>query len=209
MKTNPKKIILVGASGTIGRAVKATLSEAGHELITANRSSGDFRVEIDKPASVVALYRQVHEKHGAFDAVAVAAGEVAFKPLAELSPADWHFSLTSKFLGQVSLVREALPYIREGGSFTLISGILSREPIRLGAAASAVNRAIEGFAMAAATELPKGLRINVVSPTVLEESLSVYGDYFAGFEPVSGRAVGEAYLKAICGAFTGQTLPLG
>ena len=206
MTTKSKKVLLVGASGTIGLAVEKALREAGHEVITAGRGSGAFRVDFTAPASVASLYKQVLELHGPLDAVAVAAGEVAFKPFPELSHADFLSSLQSKFLGQVSLVREGLAYLTEGGSFTLVSGILAREPIAGGAAASAVNRALEGFAMAAARELPKRLRINVVSPTVLEESLPVYGAFFEGFAPVSGRAVGQAYLKAISGVMTGQTL---
>lgn len=197
-----KKIILVGASGTIGKAVEAKLRAAGHEVVPVGRSAGALRVSIEDPASVAALFLAT----GPVDAVAVAAGEVAFKPLANLSAEDFLFSLRSKFLGQVNLVQAAVPVIRDGGSFTLISGVTAREPIRDGVAAAAVSRAIEGFVMAAAAELPRGIRINVISPTVLEESMEAYRDYFAGHKPVSGAEVGDAYLKAITGRMNGQTL---
>jgi NAD(P)-dependent dehydrogenase (short-subunit alcohol dehydrogenase family) len=199
------KIVLIGANGTIGREVQRKLREAGHEVVPVGRSSGELRVNLEDRASVAALFRDL----GAFDAVAVAGGEVAFKPLASLTTEDLVFSFRSKGIGQIHVVQEALPYIRDGGSFTLISGVTGREPIRDGAAAAAVSRAVEGFAMAAASELPRGLRVNVISPTVLAESMPAYGAYFAGHEPVSGEKVANAYLKAIEGRMNGDTIAVG
>jgi NAD(P)-dependent dehydrogenase (short-subunit alcohol dehydrogenase family) len=197
-----KKIVLVGASGTIGSAVERVLKQAGHEVIPVGSSSGKFQVRMEDRASCAALFKAV----GSIDALAVAAGHVAFKPLFSLSADDWQKSLGGKFLGQVNLALEALSVLRDGGSITLITGITSRESIKDGVAAAAVSRAVEGFVMAAAADLPRGIRINVISPTVLEESMADYADYFAGFEPVSGERVGNAYLKAITGRMTGQTL---
>ncbi len=151
------KIILVGANGTIGERVQEALAGAGREIVKVGRKSGDFRVEIENRESVRKLYQAV----GAFDAVAIAAGEIAFAPLSELTAEKWQFSLGSKLMGQINLVQEAIPFINEKGSFTLISGVLNDEPIFAGVAASAVSGALEGFVRAAAIELPKGLRINV------------------------------------------------
>ena len=165
------KIILIGANGTIGELVQKALAGAGHEIVKVGRKSGDFQVEIENRESVRKLYQAV----GSFDAVAIAAGEVAFAPLSELTAEKWQFSLGSKLMGQISLVQEAIPFINEKGSFTLVSGVLNDEPIFAGVAASTVSGALEGFVRAAAIELPKGLRINVVSPTILEESEAQFG----------------------------------
>ena len=94
--------------------------------------------------------------------------------------------------------------LRDGGSITLISGILSAEPIRNGANATEVNAAIEGFVADAAIELPRGLRINAVSPTVLTESLEGYGPFFPGFESVPAARVALAYQRSVEGAQTGR-----
>jgi len=196
------KTVVIGANGTIGSLVVERLERAGHEVISVGRSSGALRVNVEDSASVEALFRAV----GTFDALAVAAGEVAFKPFAELREADWAFSFGSKLLGQVRLATAALPHLRDGGSITLISGVTSREPIRGGVAAAAVSRAVEGFAMAVAPELPRGIRINVISPTVLDESMEAYASSFPGHESVPGARVANSYLKAIAGGFTGQTL---
>src|SRR6267142_569792 len=194
------KILLIGANVTIGELVQKSLAGAGHEIVKVGRKSGAFRVEIENRESVGKLYQAV----GSFDAVAIAAGEVAFAPLSELTAEKWQFSLGSKLLGQINMVEEAIPFINERGSFTLISGVLNDEPIFAGVAASTVSGALEGFVRAAAIELPKRLRINVVSPTILRESEARLGPFFPGMIPVEGWKVGQAYKRAILGAQTGR-----
>ena len=165
------KIILIGANGKIGELVQKALAGAGHEIVKVGRKSGDFQVEIENRESVRKLYQAV----GSFDAVAIAAGEIAFAPLSELTAEKWQFSLGSKLMGQINLVQEAIPFIKEKGSFTLISGVLNEEPIFAGVAGSTVSGALEGFVRAAAIELPKGLRINVVNPDDPKRIRSSYG----------------------------------
>src|ERR1700694_5722492 len=173
-------IILIGPNGKIGELVQKALAGAGHEIVKVGRKSGDFQVEIENRESVRKLYQAV----GSFDAVAIAAGEVAFAPLSELTAEKWQFSLGSKLMGQISLVQEAIPFINERGSFTLVSGILNDDPIFAGVAASTVSGALEGFVRATAIELPKGLRINAVNPTILKESEGQMGSFFPGVIPV-------------------------
>src|SRR5216684_4403939 len=160
------KIVLIGANGKIGELVQTAMAGAGLEIVKVGRKSGDFQVDIENRESIRHLYQVV----GSFDAVAVAAGEVVFAPLSQLTAENWQFSLGSKLMGQISLVQEAIPFINERGSFTLVSGVLNEEPIFAGVAGATVSGALEGFVRAAAVELPKGLRINVVNPTILKES---------------------------------------
>jgi NAD(P)-dependent dehydrogenase (short-subunit alcohol dehydrogenase family) len=192
------RILIVGAGGTIGKAVAAALSQR-HEIITGGRSSGEVRVDIANAASV----REMYARAGSLDAVACAAGNVHFGPLDAMTPAEFDIGLRDKLMGQVNLVLGGRSVVVPGGSFTLIGGVLSHDPIRLGASASMVNGALESFVRAAAIELPVH-RINLVSPTLLEESIDAYGPYFRGFEAVPARRVALAYSKSIEGAQTGQ-----
>src|ERR1700730_3139681 len=194
------KIVLIGANGKIGELVLTAMAGAGHEIVKVGRKSGDFQVDIESRESIRQLYQVV----GSFDAVAVAAGEVVFAPLSQLTAENWQFSLGSKLMGQISLVQEGIPFIKENGSFTLVSGVLNDEPIFAGVAASTVSGALEGFVRATAIELPKGLRINVVNPTILEESVPSMGSFFHGVIPVEGWKVAQAYKRAILGAQTGR-----
>lgn len=197
------RICVVGASGTLGKAVVAALADR-HEVIEASRS-GAHRVDLLDPASVTALYDEV----GPLDAVACTAGKTPFAPLADLTREQFVAGLTDKVLGQVELVRQGASRLSDGGSFTLIGGVLGDEPILKGTVASTVNGALNAFAMAAATELPRGLRINVVSPTVFEESWESYGPFFPGHRPVSVVEAARAYVKAIEGRLTGKVLRVG
>jgi len=198
------RILLVGASGTLGKAVAAELG-ARHEIVTAGRSSGDVRIDIADPASIVAGIRAA----GPIDAVACASGAVNFRPLSMIEPASindsvYGLGLASKLMGQVNLALAARETLRDGGSITLITGVLTQDPIVAGSSATMVNAAVEGFVRAAAIELPRGLRINAVSPTVLTESMATYGPFFRGFQPVPAARAALAYSRSIEGAQTGQ-----
>jgi NAD(P)-dependent dehydrogenase (short-subunit alcohol dehydrogenase family) len=193
-----KKVLVVGATGTVGEAVADTLAQM-HEVVRSSRSEGE-RADMSDPASVRALFERV----GPVDAVVCCAGAVPFKPVTELTAEDFRAGLEDKVLGQVNLVTEGLAHVRDGGSFTLISGVLAREPIATGVAASLVNGAVESFVMAAATELPRGLRINAVSPGVLAEAEG-YHPFFPGFPHVPAAEVARAYVRSVDGVETGKT----
>lgn len=193
------KIILIGASGTIGQAIASELQER-HQIIRVGRNSGELQVDIRDPASISRLFEQT----GPFDALISAAGNAHFGALEELTAKEFAVGLDDKLMGQINLVLLGREFANDGASFTLTSGVLSEDPIRYGAAVSTVNAALDGFVRAAAIELPRGLRINSVSPTILEESLPAYGAYFRGFKPVPAATVALAYAKSAEGRQTGQ-----
>jgi NAD(P)-dependent dehydrogenase (short-subunit alcohol dehydrogenase family) len=193
------KIILVGASGTLGRAVAAELSPR-HEILTVGRKSGNFHADLRDIKSMQSFL----QKTGKVDAIVCTAGGAHFGPWRELTPEKFEIGLREKLMGQVNAVLAGQEFLHDGGSFTLTSGILSEDPIRHGAALSLVNGALESFVRAAAIELPRGLRINVVSPTVVEESMDSYGPYFRGYKPVRASRAAIAYSKSVEGHQTGQ-----
>ncbi|MPM55509.1 hypothetical protein SDC9_102306 [bioreactor metagenome] len=196
-----KKIILIGASGTVGKEVVKRFQEVGHEVISVSRKSGDYQADISDKQSLETLFKSV----GSFDAVAITAGEVAAAPFESLTDENYSFSFGSKLMGQINAVRTALPYINAGGSFTLISGVLTDEPILGGTIGTVINGGIEGFVKAASNELPKGVRINCISPTVLAES-EAFHPFFPGFIPVEAWKVAKAYERAILGVITGRII---
>lgn len=193
------RILIVGASGTIGRAVVGKL-EKHHEVICAGRSSGDVFVDITSVDSIQAMY----EKVGKVDAVVSATGKAHFGPLSELTPELNGIGIESKLKGQIHLVLAGMDYVNDGGSFTLTTGIMMDDPILQGASAAMANGGVKAFVRAAAIELPRGIRINSVSPNVIQESLDKYGAFFPGFEAVPVQRVALAYQKSIEGAQTGQ-----
>jgi NAD(P)-dependent dehydrogenase (short-subunit alcohol dehydrogenase family) len=193
------RVIVIGGMGTIGSAVVAALS-GRHEVVRVGRTRGTFQVDLASVESIRAMFQSV----GKFDAVISAAGQAKFGSLDELTDADYLFSFSNKLMGQANLVRIGRQLIADGGSFTLTSGVLSQEPIKGSASISMVNAGLEGFARAAALELPRGIRINVVSPPWVTETLVA-----RKMDPSPGMpaaSVAKAYLASVEGTMTGQTL---
>ncbi|MGF6161687.1 NAD(P)-dependent dehydrogenase (short-subunit alcohol dehydrogenase family) [Pseudomonas sp. 2725] len=194
------KILLIGAGGTIGSAVDKELSQR-HEIIRIGRTSGDFQVDISDSTSI----RKLFEQTGKFDALVCAAGNVTFAPLNEMTEESFALGLKDKLMGQVNLLLIGRDFANDGASFTFTTGVLSHDPIRSGASAALVNGALDSFVRAAAIELPRGLRVNSISPNVLVEAMGKYAPYFRGFKPVSAADVALAYAKSVEGLQTGQT----
>jgi len=196
-------ILLIGDTGEIGSAVRAALEARDHQVTGRSRSS-DPALDLTSHDSI----ERVLTAAAPFDAVAVAAGSTPFGPLAELGREQFTQALTNKALGQIDISQTAVPLLPAGGSITLISGILTDVPVRTGATASVANGALNAYVRAAAGLLPGGIRINVIAPSVLTESLPHYGPSFPGIESVAVSRVAHAYIRAIEGAESGQIIPV-
>jgi NAD(P)-dependent dehydrogenase (short-subunit alcohol dehydrogenase family) len=192
------KIIIIGATGTIGKHVTTALARE-HEIISAGSKSGDLQVDISSVESVERFYKAA----GKFDALICVSGDGHFGPLSSMKDADFRIGIDSKLMGQVNLVLIGQHYINPKGSFTLTSGSLAEDPVILGANLSTMNGAINGFVHGAAIELENGVRINAVAPGVVEES-PAYFPYFPGHIPVTMERVTQAYVKSALGGQTGQ-----
>lgn len=193
------RVIVVGATGTIGSAVVGALASR-HEVVPVRHQGGAFQVDLASPDSIRQLFRAV----GPFDALVSTAGVAKFGSLDDLQDADYQAGLFNKLMGQVNLVRIGRQFINDRGSFTLTSGVLSQEPMKGSASISMVNAGIEGFVRAAALELPRGIRINVVSPPWVTETLMALK-----MEPSHGMPaakVAHAYIASVEGTMTGQTI---
>lgn len=193
------RVLVVGASGILGRAVVDSLTIAEDQVIGVSRSS-DPSVDLTSPASIAALLEQV----GEVDAVVSATGTVPFIATSQATAEHFGQGVAGKLTSQINLVLGALPYIRDGGSITVTTGVLAQHPIAGSVVAGTVNAGLEGFVTTAATDLPRGLRINAVSPTVLQESMETYGPFFPGFAPVPAAAAAQAFVRSVHGVQTGQ-----
>lgn len=194
------KMIIVGASGTMGRHL-TTAFEKEHEVITAASKSGAIQVDITSTESIENMFKQV----GPFDALLSTAGPTFVGPWNKLSDKEFRQGVEGKMMGQINLVLIGQHYINPKGSFTLITGALSHDPQKNFANASAANGAVEGFVRAAAIELENGIRINAVSPTVIENAPQ-YFPFFPGDIPVTMQQLEYGFRKAVFGANTGQVI---
>ena len=192
------RILHVGATGTIGRAVAAALDARGHEVVRAGHSDGELSVDLADPVSIEALYAAA----GTVDAVVCTAGVARFGPLEELSDEDFRTSLANKVMGQVNLVRRGLVAVSEGGSFTLTSGTLSEKPEPGTSAVALAGAAVEAFVRAAALDLRGRWRVNLVSPGPVADSRVA-----RGLEPMPGiwaKDLAAYYVRLVEGSSTGE-----
>lgn len=197
-----KTVILIGANGKMGQAALTGLGK--HRVITASRSGKgcDYKVDITSEESIRALYQAV----GGFDAVVNTVGFCEYEMFIDMTEQQWMTTVMSKMMGQINLVRIGQEYIADAGSFTLISGILNTKPIPFAIADATTSGAIDTFVKCVAYEMPRGIRINVVNPTVLVEAWDVYGEIMPGFQPVPGKLVGKAFERSVDGFITGEVL---
>lgn len=197
-----KTVLVIGSTGSMGKAALSGLSH--HKIITANRSGNgaDHTVDITSEASL----RELFDTIGNIDAVVNTVGYCEYATFLEMTDKQWRTTIDSKLIGQMNIVRIGSDYVTEGGSFTLISGILSVKPIPFAIADATTSGAIETFAKCVAFEMPRGLRVNVINPTVLEESWDVYGEMMPGFQPVPATLVGKAFQRSVDGFISGQVL---
>ncbi|MBD2099743.1 short chain dehydrogenase [Leptolyngbya sp. FACHB-261] len=193
------KVVVIGATGTIGQAIIQALSTR-HQIVQVGRSKGEYQVDMTSKDSVQKLFETI----APFDAVISAAGQARFKPLEALTDEDFQFSLGHKLMGQVNLVRVGLGYVNDNGSFTLTSGVLAGEPMPGSAAISLVNAGVEGFARAAALEAPRSIRVNVVSPPWVSETLEAMGK--SGSDGLPAAQVAAAYVESVESQRTGEIL---
>ena len=194
------KIIIVGATGTMGKHLTSAF-EKEHEIVRVAETDGDIQADITSTESIENMFKQV----GPFDALISTAGPTHVGPWKNLTDKEFRKGVEGKMMGQINLVLIGQHYINAKGSFTLITGALTHDPQKNFANASAANGAVEGFVRAAAIELENGIRINAVSPTVIENSPH-YFPYFPGDIPVTMRELEYGFRKSIFGANTGQVI---
>lgn len=194
------KVLLVGASGTIGQAIIKELAPR-HEIIQAGKTSGQYQVDITNEDSVHQLFNRI----GKVDAIIAAAGNVHWGSFKDMTAEQFRLGLNEKLMGQVNLTLIGQHFLNDGGSITLTSGSLSHDPHIGGASFTTVNSAVDGFIRGVAVELDHDRRINSVSPNVLIESWEVYGGGVPGTTPVPAAKVALAYRKSVEGRQTGQT----
>jgi len=192
------KILIIGGNGTIGNRVSEYFKE-DNDVLIAGRTNADVIVDIAESSSIKNMFNKI----GVVDAIVCVAGEAKWAPFNDLTEEDYYIGLKSKLMGQVNLVRIGQNYLTKNGSITLSTGILADDPVVKTTSAAMVNGGIHSFVLAAALELEKGHRINVVSVGMVEDAYEKYKDYFPGHNPVPMHKVVNAYARSVHGKING------
>ena len=196
-------VAIVGASSGIGKALASTLADDGCNVILSSRSEGKLQeiaapmekaqvlpVDMTDSASVEAWAKSLPE----IDHLVISASSAAHGPFADLDEAAVRSMFDAKFFGPYRIAKAALSKIRDGGSITFFSGVLSRRPGMNCSGLGAVNGAVESLCYGLALELGPRLRVNCVSPGMIRS------EAYAGMADEARETMYAA---------TGESLPVG
>lgn len=195
------KILVIGANGTIGKRLTPTL-EKQHEVITAGRNSGDIRVDISSESSIKNMFDSLKD----IDACICIGASGPMDNFSTLTEKQLLEDFKGKLFGQMNLVLIGQHYLKDDGCFTLTSGVFADFPHKGVTGGAVISGALHSFVLSASIELPRGLRINVVSPGMAEDSAKDFGYLFPSLTPVSMTDLTAAYEKTIEEKITGQIL---
>lgn len=195
-----KKLVIVGATGTIGKKLADSFSKE-YEIIAVARTTKPHQMDMTSESSIRKFFHLI----GQVDGLICVAGEAKWKPLQELTNEDFANAIASKLMGQINLVRTAVNYLHPTGSITLTSGILGDKPLLQTTAAATVNGGINSFVKAAALDI-QPIRINVVSSGVVEDTYEKYKSYFKETLPVLMKELVNAYKLSLEGDMSGKII---
>ncbi|WP_232665833.1 short chain dehydrogenase [Pseudonocardia sp. TRM90224] len=196
------RIVVIGGAGTIGRRLVPALRSRNHDVIVAGRTSGDVHVDLAAPATIEAMYREV----GAVDGVVSIAAHGALDDFGTLTADALHENMRAKFFGQVELVLTGQRHCADRASFTLTSGIFADQAWPHVTGGGVISGGLHSFTLSAAIELPRGMRINTVSPTMIGDSFDAFADHFPGMRPVPMNELVDSYLDCVEGNSTGRII---
>ncbi|MEV4758571.1 short chain dehydrogenase [Micromonospora sp. NPDC049559] len=196
------RIVVVGGAGTIGRRLVPALRSRGHDVVVAGRTSGDVHVDLTAPASIEGMYQEV----GTVDGVVSIAAHGALDEFTTLTPDALLENMRAKFFGQVDLVLTGQHYCTDRASFTLTSGIFADHAWPHVTGGGVISGALHSFVLSAAIELPRAMRINVVSPTMVADSVDAFAEQFPGMRPVPMDQLVDHYLRCVEGDDNGRII---
>ena len=189
------KIIVIGATGTIGSAVASLLAKE-NQVIGVSRSS-ELAVDLQKPETL----ENISKQHPDVDAILCVAGDATFGQLDSLTDDDIEFSLSNKLMGQINLVRFARKLMKDNGIIVLTTGILAQNPNPGTPMLTMINRGLEGFVEAASLDMPKNLKLHAVSPPMAKETAEKLGWGKGG---VPANEIAKLYQEAITSSQQGK-----
>ena len=180
---------VIGAAGTLGRAIAIAFADAGAQVVLSSRRGAALRqvaaelrpvaggaaevatVDIARDASVVRAARGIKRRLGRIDVLVNCTAAPVFGDFLALSDADWQTVLQAKLFGYVRTMRAVIPYMVEqgGGSIVNVSGRGGRQPTPAHLPGCCANIAVNVLTKGLADQYgARGIRINAVAPGPIE-----------------------------------------
>ncbi|MFJ6573994.1 SDR family oxidoreductase [Streptomyces sp. NPDC091292] len=191
------RVLLVGASAGIGRALAVRLVAAGAELVVAARRGDELEktvaeaaggqavcADVRDPADCERLAREAADRLGAIDFLISCVGAARLRPIAETGLEDWRWALETNAVGFHRVLCSSLPFLAPNALVTALSSeAVDQHRAALGAYATS-KLALERILRAWQSEHPE-LRITRIR--VGQTFPTNFGSEF------DGEALGKAF----------------
>ncbi len=188
-----KVAIVTGGSRGIGLAIARGLVQRGAKVVVSGRDKAALdavREEFGEDVAVVAgdvadegvaesLVREAQQTFGGLDILVNNAGMGTFKPVADLTPDEWHRLIATNLTGPFLCTHAALPALkaRQGGWIINISSLAGKNQFIGGAAYCASKAGLNAFSEALMLEVRDAdIRVSYVMPGSVQTAFSPGGD---------------------------------
>lgn len=198
------KILLIGSSGTIGKAVAEYLKNNHYhfnhtnlQLIEAHRTSKAYPLDICNTKNLIEFLNN----HAPLDAIVSVIGKTQWEIPKDIK--DYRISFEDKAFSQINLALTALDYLNPRSSITLTSGVVGKHISPKGSQMAIVNASIDAFVKTACYEIPN-IRLNAVAPSLTNDTFEKHATFFPGQKTALLQDVAKVYARSIYGIETGK-----
>ena len=184
-----RTLVLTGANGGIGREVARLFLAQGANLVLSDlseRALEEFAATLDAPSGrVIAcgmdaaspadcdhLVQRALDNFGGIDFLVPSAGIYRAQPVREMTDAQWRETLALNLDGVFFLVRRVVAHLRPQGSIVFLSSMAAHRGAFYNAHYSASKGALLSLTRSLARELGPDVRVNAVSPGVIETPMA-------------------------------------
>ena len=187
IRIDGKRVLLTGGTRGIGRGLALAIARAGGSVVTCYRQDADaaemlakelariggehhvMRADVSRAEDVDALIEECRSRWGGLDVLVGNAGTISHVPFEELPLTEWQRVIDGNLTSAYLLVQKALPLLGPGSSVINVGSRSATVGSPLRAHYTAAKAGLIGLSRSLAKELgPRGIRVNVVAPGVIE-----------------------------------------
>ena len=167
-----KKILVIGGSKGIGKAIVASLIEKNN-IINLSRTSPSLAHENLTHYNCDILTDELPQLD-AVDALIYCPGSINLKPISRLKLEDFRADFEINVVGAVKAIQHYLPLLKRGTtpSILLFSTVASKLGMPFHASVAAAKSGVEGLVKSLGAELAPTIRVNAIAPTVTDTDLA-------------------------------------